>query len=237
MFLPDSSSEERIKRIQPIMHLFVISGLKQYSTMFCTHGECVRGLLKEWRKKRITSFLRFFTYNRAWGGIFGRVWWITNLQHCLLVLTVLHLGRGEVEDSPLHSVSLCVVDVDVWPPHDNVALHPSVGVWLQEMYVPFLWHNGAAKIEVTRVNPRKTPQQQKEILLQQTHLTLISWISGTNLRIRGLVSEAPLTDFLASASCGVSGLGLTARERGVGGLQYRNNRSIAIATKEQNQNA
>lgn len=52
-----------------------------------------------------------------------------------------------------------------------------------------------------------------------SHLTLISWISGTNLRIRGLVSEAPLTGFLASAACGVSGLGLTARERGVGGLK------------------
>lgn len=49
-FLPDSSSEERIKRVKPVMHLFVISGLKQYSTVFCTHGECVRGLLKE-RKK------------------------------------------------------------------------------------------------------------------------------------------------------------------------------------------
>lgn len=46
-FWPDSSSEERIKRIQPVMHLFVISGLKQYSTVFCTHGECVGGLLKE----------------------------------------------------------------------------------------------------------------------------------------------------------------------------------------------
>lgn len=49
-FSPDSSSEERIKRIQPVMHLFVISGLKQYSTVFCAHGECVGGLLKEPKK-------------------------------------------------------------------------------------------------------------------------------------------------------------------------------------------
>lgn len=76
--------------------------------------------------------------------------------------------------------------------------------------------------------------QQKVIILEllwQTHLTLISWMSGTNLRVRGLVSEAPLMDFLDSASCCVSGLGLTARERGVGGLQSRNKRSVSHSNK------
>lgn len=45
--LPDSSSEERVKRVQPVVHLFVVSGLKQYPAMLCTHGERVWGLLSE----------------------------------------------------------------------------------------------------------------------------------------------------------------------------------------------
>lgn len=52
--LPDSSSEERIKRIKPVVHLFVISSLKKYSTVFCTHRKRVGGLLrKEQQSKKI----------------------------------------------------------------------------------------------------------------------------------------------------------------------------------------
>lgn len=59
-----------------------------------------------------------------------------------------------------------------------------------------------------------------------TYLTLISWMSGTNLRIRGLLSALLLqTGFLASAPWGVSGPGLTARERGVGGLRHQSRSS------------
>lgn len=45
-FLPDSSSEERIKCIQPVMHLFVISGLEQYPAVLCAHSKRVGGLLE-----------------------------------------------------------------------------------------------------------------------------------------------------------------------------------------------
>lgn len=68
-----------------------------------------------------------------------------HLQHRLLVLTVLHLSRGEIENSPLHAVSLCVIDVDIWPPHHHKALHPSVGVRLQEVDVTLLRHDGAER--------------------------------------------------------------------------------------------
>lgn len=63
---------------------------------------------------------------------------VAHLQHGLLVLAVLHLGRGEVEDGPLHRVPVAVVDVDVGPPHHHVALHPAVGVRLQEVDVALL---------------------------------------------------------------------------------------------------
>lgn len=51
VLLPDCSSEERIKCIQPVMHLFVIGSLKQYSTVFRTHSKCIWGLSTEPKKK------------------------------------------------------------------------------------------------------------------------------------------------------------------------------------------
>lgn len=72
-------------------------------------------------------------------------WHDTDLQHGLLVLTVLHLGGGQVENGPLHRVSLRVVDVNVWPPHNHVALHPSIGVRLQEVDVALLRYDWAEK--------------------------------------------------------------------------------------------
>lgn len=56
----------------------------------------------------------------------------------------------------------------------------------------------------------------------QAHLTLISWISGINLWMRGLTSGTPSLLFVVSVvSCSDSGLGLTARERSTGGLQFK----------------
>lgn len=60
--LPDSSSKERVKSIQPVMHVFVICGLKQYSTMFCAHSKCVWGLWKEPRKLNAASLMQRFEW-------------------------------------------------------------------------------------------------------------------------------------------------------------------------------
>ena len=46
-------------------------------------------------------------------------------------------------------------------------------------------------------------------------------MSGTNVWTLGLDSGAPLGDFLPSPSGAESGLGLIARERGVGGLHTK----------------
>lgn len=70
---------------------------------------------------------------------------VTDLQHCLLVLTILHLSRGEVDESPRHTVLLCVVEVGIWSSHYNVSFYPSIGIGLQNMYVTFLGNNGAAE--------------------------------------------------------------------------------------------
>lgn len=56
----------------------------------------------------------------------------TYLEHSLLVFAVLHLSRGEVEDSPFHRVLVTVVDEDVGPPHHHKVLHPRVGARLHE---------------------------------------------------------------------------------------------------------
>ena len=64
-------------------------------------------------------------------------------QQSLLVLAVFHLGRGQVDDGALHAVPLAAVQVDVGAPHHHVALHPAVGVGLQEVEVALLGHDGA----------------------------------------------------------------------------------------------
>lgn len=61
-----------------------------------------------------------------------------HLEHGLLVLAVLDMGRGEVEDGSLHAVSLCIVDIDVRTSHHHITLHPAVGIRLQEMQVTLL---------------------------------------------------------------------------------------------------
>lgn len=63
------------------------------------------------------------------------------LQHSLLVLTVLHLRCGEVENPPLHRVLVAVVNKDVRPTHNDKVLHPRVGAWLHEAKETLLGHN------------------------------------------------------------------------------------------------
>lgn len=53
--VPDGASKERVKCIQPVMHLFVITGLQEYPTMLCAHGKCVGRLQKNIRLMRVTK--------------------------------------------------------------------------------------------------------------------------------------------------------------------------------------
>lgn len=48
-------SRKRIKSVQPVIHLSVISSLQQYSTMFCAHSKCVRGLFGKSKKNKAYS--------------------------------------------------------------------------------------------------------------------------------------------------------------------------------------
>lgn len=75
--------------------------------------------------------------------ILGRSFCQSYPEQSLLVLAVLHLGRGEVDDSALHIVPVVAVQVDVGPAHHYIALHPATGVGLQEVQVAFLRHDGA----------------------------------------------------------------------------------------------
>ena len=69
-------------------------------------------------------------------------------QQSLLVLAVFHLSRRQVDDGALHAVPLAAVQVDVGSAHHHVALHPAVGVRLQEVEVALLGHDGAEAGEV-----------------------------------------------------------------------------------------
>ncbi len=42
--VPNRSSKQRVKGIQPVMHLLVITGLKEYPTMLCAYRKCVGAL-------------------------------------------------------------------------------------------------------------------------------------------------------------------------------------------------
>lgn len=63
----------------------------------------------------------------------------------MLVLIIVHVSRGQVDERALHAVLLRVVDVGMRPPHYNVALDPSARVRLQNMDVTFLGNDGAAE--------------------------------------------------------------------------------------------
>lgn len=118
------------------MHVLVTACLQQDAPVLRAHREGVGGLLGESRGSapRPTAW-RLPPPRRG----------CTHLQHGLLVLAVLHLGLGEVEYGPLHRVLVRVVDVDVGAPDHHEALHPPVGVGLQEVQVALFGDDGAAE--------------------------------------------------------------------------------------------
>lgn len=76
---------------------------------------------------------------------------VPHLEHGLLVLAVLDLGRGQVEHKPLHGVLVAVVHVGVGPPHHHEALGPAGRVRLQEVQVPLLGDDRAGGTSEPRV--------------------------------------------------------------------------------------
>lgn len=55
LHLPDGSCQQRVKSIQPVMHLFVVGGLQQYPSMLSAHSKCV-GSLEIFNKLRLLQF-------------------------------------------------------------------------------------------------------------------------------------------------------------------------------------
>lgn len=86
-------------------------------------------------KKKQLLFCYFFLH---WGAALY-------LQHGLLVFTVLHLSRGQVEDASFHRVLVAVVDEDVGPTHHHEVLHPRVGARLHEAQEAFLGYYRSTK--------------------------------------------------------------------------------------------
>lgn len=121
------------------MHVFVTARLQQDAPVLRAHRKRVRGLPGESQSSVLCSV-----------GCAGWGWLpVPYLEHGLLVLTVLHLGLGEVQYGPLHRVLVRVVDVDVRTPDHHEAFHPSVGVRLQEVQVALFGDDGTAEgIEV-----------------------------------------------------------------------------------------
>lgn len=117
------------------MHVFVTACLQQDAPVLCAHRKCVRSLLGESQSLVLHSM--------------GCVEWgclpVPYLEHGLLVLTVLHLGLGEVEYGPLDRILVRIVDVDIWTPDHHEAFHPSVGVRLQEVQVALFGDDGTAE--------------------------------------------------------------------------------------------
>lgn len=118
------------------MHLLVVGGLQEDPAVLGAHGKGVGRLRMDIERERRHQG---YSSSRAVPCVFLKhLDRVAHLQHGLLVLAVLHLRRGEVEDGPLHRVPVAVVDVNVWPSHHHEAFHPAVGVWLQEVDVAFL---------------------------------------------------------------------------------------------------
>lgn len=62
----------------------------------------------------------------------------TDLHHGLLVLTVFHLCRGQVNDATLHWVFVTVIDEDIRATDYDKMFSPVTRKWLLEMEVSFL---------------------------------------------------------------------------------------------------
>lgn len=121
------------------MHVFVTACLQQDAPVLCAHRKCVRGLRGE------SQSLVLCSVGCAEGGWLP----VPYLEHGLLVLTVFHLGLGEVEYGPLNGILVRVVDVDVRTPDHHKTFHPSIGVRLQEVQVALFGDDGTAEgIEV-----------------------------------------------------------------------------------------
>lgn len=90
----------------------------------------------------------------------GEGFWVTDLQHCLLLLIIVQVSRGQADERPLHAVLLRAVEVGMWPPHYNVTFDPSVGVRLQNMDVTLLGNDGAAEQKTKVVQPGLLNVQQ-----------------------------------------------------------------------------
>lgn len=43
-YSPDGASEQRVKGVQPVVHLFVVGGLQKDPAMLSAHSECVGSL-------------------------------------------------------------------------------------------------------------------------------------------------------------------------------------------------
>lgn len=203
------------------MHVFVTACLQQDASVLCAHRKCVRGLQGESQ-----SLVLHSVGCGEWGWIP-----VPYLEHGLLVLTVLHLGLGEVEYGPLNRVLVRVVDVDIRTPDHHEAFHPSIGVRLQEVQVALFGDDGTAEgikvrggIQTMRRSQWKGTDPLPIGALPAgcptfSYLTRISWMSGTSNRWGSFSSSGRQAgDFFCSPSTTGSRSGLTALEEIWGGL-------------------
>lgn len=65
------------------------------------------------------------------------------LHHGLLVLAVLHLRCGQVDDAPLHWVFVTVIDEDIGATDHDKMFSPVAGEWFLEVQISFLRDHGA----------------------------------------------------------------------------------------------
>lgn len=77
------------------------------------------------------------------GRFMQRVVMSVYLEHGLLILAVLHLRSGQVQDTSLHRVLVTVVDEDVRAAYYHKVLHPGVRARLHEAQVSLLRHHRA----------------------------------------------------------------------------------------------
>lgn len=106
----------------------------------------------------------------------------------MLLLAVLHLGGGKVNDGSLHAVSLTAVQIDIRTPHHHKALHPAAGVGLQEVQVAFLRHDGTAGT--------KTTTTSTTIGFTSQHMQVINAFTLNVCSVALNASASPDTDLL-----------------------------------------
>lgn len=78
------------------------------------------------------------------------------LHHGLLVLAVLHLRCGQVDDAPLHWVFVTVIDEDIGATDHDKMFSPVAGEWFLEVQISFLRDHGAKKDSTREISfPQK----------------------------------------------------------------------------------